>query len=116
MEKLKLIELRKSKGFSQNQIAERLNMDVSNYCRRENGRSKIHIREWENLSKIFEVPLEDIYEADDSQVLICKDNATGNNLGGTSNIYSVPEALLETQQKYIKKLEDEIAFLKCQIK
>ena len=34
MKKTKLIEMRELKGFSQPQIAEKLNMDVSSYCRR----------------------------------------------------------------------------------
>jgi len=57
------------------------------------------------------VPLEEIYEQEDNQVFICKDNATGN-YQGTNNIYSVPGHLLETQRKYIEKLENEISELK----
>jgi len=111
MEKIKLLEMRKSKGLSQNQIAERLCMDVSNYNRRENGQVKINIPEWEKLAKILEVPLDEIYESEESQVFICKDNSSVN-YQGTNNIYSVPEFLLETQQKYIKRLEEEIVELK----
>jgi transcriptional regulator with XRE-family HTH domain len=111
MEKIRLLEARKAKGFSQNQIAEKLCMDVSNYSRRENGQIRINVSEWEKLSKILDVPLNDIYETDEKQVFICRDNAS-NNYQGTNHIYSVPEFLLETQQKYIRKLEEEIAELK----
>ena len=111
MEKIKLLEMRKSRGFSQNQIAEKLCMDVSNYNRRENGQVKINIMEWEKIAKILDVPLDDIYESEENQVFICKDN-TSVNYQGTNHIYAVPEFLLETQQKYIKKLEEEIAELK----
>jgi transcriptional regulator with XRE-family HTH domain len=41
MEQTKLIEVRKLKGFSQQQIAEQLFMDVSCYNRREKGQVKI---------------------------------------------------------------------------
>jgi transcriptional regulator with XRE-family HTH domain len=111
MEKIRLLEARKAKRFSQNQIAEMLCMDVSNYSRRENGQAKISISEWEKLSKILDVPLNDIYETDENQVFICKDNAS-INYQGTNHIYAVPEFLLETQQKYIRKLEEEIVKLK----
>jgi transcriptional regulator with XRE-family HTH domain len=111
MEKIKLLEVRKSKGFSQHQIAEKLYMDVSSYNRRENGQVKINITEWEKLAKILDVPLNEIYESEENQMFICRDNASGN-YQGTNNIYAVPESLLETQQKYIKKLEEEIAELK----
>lgn len=114
MEKVKLIEARKSKGLSQMYMAEKLNIDESNYCRREKGQAKIIISEWEKISQILDVPLEDIYENDESQFFICRDNATVN-YQGNNNIYAVPEFLLETQQKYIQKLEEEIVRLKVQL-
>ena len=116
MEKTKLLEARKAKGFSQSQLADRLCMDVSNYNRRENGQSKINITEWEKLAKILDVPVSDIYEADESLLFVCKDS-TSVNQGAiqTNNIYSVPEFLLETQQKYIQHLEEAIAELKKQL-
>ena len=106
MEKIKLIERRKIKGLSQSAVADKLCMDVSNYCRRENGQVRILTHEWEKLADILDVSVEDIYEADENQIFICKDNATGN-YQGTNNIYSIPEHLLETQRKYIEKLENE---------
>ena len=112
MEKIKLLEARKSKGFSQNQIAEKLFMDVSNYNRREKGQVKMNITEWERVAKVLDVPIDEIYEPEESQMFICKDNASAN-YQGTNNIYSVPQSLLETQQKYIRKLEEEIAGLKA---
>jgi len=107
MEQTKLIEVRKSKGFSQQQIAEKLFMDVSGYNRREKGQVKINFVEWENLAKILDVQLDEIYESDEKQVIICKDNASINNQG-TNNIYTVPQSLLDTQEKYIKILEEKI--------
>jgi len=98
-------------GFSQRQIANKLCMDTSSYSRREKGQIKIHITEWEKLAKVLEVPISEIFEPEENHLFICKDSASGNNQG-TNNIYSVPEFLLESQQKYIKKLEEEIAELK----
>jgi len=92
-------------------------MHLSNYSRRESGEVKMNIVEWEKLAKALNVPLSEIYEPDESQVFICNDNTSHNFLGtnnSTNNIYSVPETLLETQEKYIKKLEEEIAALKLQ--
>ena len=107
MEKNKLIERRKAKGFTQSMIAEKLYMDVSNYNRREKGQVKISLSEWEKLADILQEPIENIYESDDTQVFICRDSSTVH-YQGTNNIYSVPEYLLETQRKYIEKLESEI--------
>ena len=110
MEKNKLFEARKSKGFSQLQIAQKLHMDHTSYQRREKGVTKIHITEWEKLAQILEVPLNEIFEPDENNVFICKDSATGNYQG--VNIYTIPESLLESQQELIRKLKDEIADLK----
>jgi len=74
------------------------------------------LQEWEKLAGILDVPLEEIYEPDDNQVFICKDNSTVHYLNqGTNNIYAVPEHLLETQRKYIALLENEIYELKQKI-
>jgi len=106
MKKTKLIEMRESKGFSQPQIAEKLCMDVSNYSRRENGQTKITIEQWEKLANIFNVPLNDIYEYDEKQIIINRDN-TSVNYQGSNNICTVPEALLESLQEYITSLKEE---------
>ena len=39
-------------------------------------------------------------------VFICRDNATGNYQGNDS-IYSTPEFMLESQRKYLLKLESD---------
>ena len=115
MEKIKLIEARKSKGLSQQQLAEKLCMDVSNYNRREKGQSKVSSSEWEKLASVLEVPVEDIFESEESIFIICKDQSVGIN-NGTNNVYTIPEFLLESQRKYIQKLEEENTQLKEQLK
>jgi len=122
MKKNKLIEMRNSKKIPQHQIAELMNMDASCYSRRENGEVYMKIEEWEKLAKILDVPLGEIYEADERQSNTCSDNASGNFIGtnfGPNNIYTTSELLIEmlqkhneTQQKYITKLEEENRELK----
>lgn len=112
--KIKLQETRLKKGLSQEKIADMLGMTQSNYSRKENGSSKITKQEWERLSKTLDVPVDEIFENDESHIFIFQDNATGN-YSGTNNIYSIPkhiEELLETQRKYIERLEEEIKSLK----
>lgn len=110
MEKTKLIEARKSKGLSQNFLAEKLCVTVSNYNRRERGQTKISADEWQKIAKVLEVPLADIYDPEESQVFIFNDNATGN-VNSVIN-YNIPLSMWETQKKYIEKLEQEIQQLK----
>ncbi|NJM79680.1 MAG: helix-turn-helix transcriptional regulator [Flavobacterium sp.] len=115
MEKIKLIEARKQKGFSQQQIAEHLCIDVSNYSRREKGQVKISSNEWEKIASLLKIPVEEIFESEESMIFICRDNATGN-YQGNNHIYSIPEYLLENQRKYIAKLEEENISLKEELK
>lgn len=113
MEKVKLTEARKAKGYSQNHMAEKLFMDVSNYHRREKGQIKISLSEWEKLSEILNTPIEDIFEPDESHIVIFGDNAVGNNNDtNTNTIYSLPEHFMDIQKKYIQKLEEENEQLK----
>ncbi|KFE97287.1 hypothetical protein IX38_20805 [Chryseobacterium luteum] len=112
--KTKLQETRLKKGLSQEQIADMLGMTQSNYSRKESGSSKISKQEWEKLSKTLDVPVDEIFENEESHIFIFQDNSTGN-YSGTNNIHSIPkhiEQLLETQRKYIEKLEEEIKTLK----
>lgn len=116
MEKTKLIEARKRRNVSQEKMADLLCMDVSNYNRREKGTSKLSIQEWQKIAENLEVPLEEIYENEESLVLIFNDNAVGNGNGiVVSNNYNIPLSLWESQKKYIEKLEAEIEELKARI-
>jgi transcriptional regulator with XRE-family HTH domain len=115
MEKKLLAERRDKKGFTQQQVADLMCMDISSYNRREKGMTKIRGEEWEKLSKILGVPVEEIYESDESQYFIFKDSSIGNYLG-TNHIYSIPEYFLDMQRKYTIKLEDEIEQLKKEAK
>lgn len=65
--------------------------------------------QWEKLSKILDVRLEKIYEPEETVFIVCKDQSTGI---GINNIYTIPECLIESQRKYITKLEEEITKLK----
>ncbi|MFM7430120.1 MAG: helix-turn-helix transcriptional regulator [Flammeovirgaceae bacterium] len=111
MEKRLLIETRIKKGLTQQQLADSLCMDVSNYNRKEKGSVKIRHDEWEKLAKALSVEVEEIYESDDSHYVVFREHSVGN-YQGTNNIYSIPEYFLEMQRKYIEKLEEEIKHLK----
>lgn len=113
MRKEKLYQVRKMKGYSQQQMSDFLNMDVSNYQRRESGEKSISGDEWQKLAEVLNVPLGEIFESEEKQVFIFKDNAQNNH--GISNNYSVPEYLLEHQRKYIDKLEEEVNRLRAML-
>lgn len=86
-------------------------MYVSNYNRREKRQVKISLNDWEKLAEILETFVEDIFESQESIFIICKDQSVVIN-NGTNNVYTIPEFLIESQRKYLQKLEEEIAMLK----
>jgi len=112
MIKSKLTKARNRRGLSQEYMADLLNMDVSNYSRRESGQIKISAEQWQILAKELAVPLEDIYEADENLIFIFNDNSTGYGYGNTVTNYSLPQDILELYKKHISVLEQEIYYLK----
>jgi len=114
MEKLRTI--RKQKGYTQQQIADILATDVSNYSRKESGDVKIFDDEWEKLARALNVSVEDIREEKPASVIQKNDNITFNDTSSfhQSGIYNcnVPNYLLENQQEYINLLKEQIKALK----
>ena len=108
--KTKLIETRKNKGISQEMIAEALCMDVSGYSRRESGKIRITAGQWKKIAEILEVPVEEIFEADENMIFIFNDNATGN--GNIVTNYTLPQDVIDLYKKHIAVLEQEIGYLK----
>lgn len=109
MIKHKLINKRKSLKISQQDMAFRLNLDQAQYSRRENGLIRISNKEWEMISKILDVTLEEIYDPNDDVNVV---NNKGSKLIESSNILEIPSFMLDTMKKYIEKLEEEIKKLK----
>lgn len=126
MQKEKLRIVRKRKGFTQQQVADFLHTDISNYCRKENGETKIIKEEWDKIAHFLEVPLEEIFEDDEVKVII---NNNGENSGagsgtyntsgagsGTHNTnYNIPNSIIENLQDYIALLKEENTTLKKEI-
>lgn len=123
MVKEKLRDARKRKGYTQQQIADIIATDVSNYSRKESGDVKIIKDEWEKIARFLDVPVEEIYQEDDFRQTNHFDNINsssgfGNSING--NFYcNVPEFLLESQRELIeflkkenKRLEAELTALK----
>ena len=106
----KLKNLRKQKGYSQEQMAKTLSTDTSNYSHKE------HDEEWEKLANTLDVPLEEIQEKD-VKFSFNFDSSTLHDDSENNITYSnVPDFFIETQKKYIEKLEEEIKQLKIQLK
>ncbi|WP_370897786.1 helix-turn-helix domain-containing protein [Chryseobacterium gossypii] len=110
MQKEKLRNVRKRKGITQQQIADIIATDVSNYSRKESGDVAIRKEEWEKIAQFLEVPVEEIYEEEEVKQINNFDNITSSNSFGVNNgilHFHVPEYLLESQREYIELLKKE---------
>ncbi len=63
MKKSKLINLRKTKKFSQADLAAYLKISQTQYQKREIGKMKITAEEWQKIANLLDVSQEDIYES-----------------------------------------------------
>ncbi|HBV17766.1 helix-turn-helix transcriptional regulator [Chryseobacterium carnipullorum] len=119
MQKEKLREVRKRKGITQQQIADIIATDVSNYSRKESGDVSIRKEEWEKIARFLEVPVEEIYQEEEAKQINHFDNNTNsNNIGNVSGNYycNVPEYLLESQRDLIQILKKENQRLEEELK
>lgn len=104
MSENKLLEVRLSKEFSQEELAELIGMDQSSYSRREKGLKKISDTEWTKIAKELGVNLEDIYEKSNQ-------NTKVNNSANTNYLY-VPDFILG----HIELLKNENTALREKLK
>lgn len=120
MQKEKLRTIRKKKGYTQQQIADIIATDVSNYSRKESGDVKIVRAEWEKIANFLDVTMEDIYEDDDAQIVVNNDHPVFND-SSASGIYqynnsTIPLSIVENLQEYISLLKEENRKLNEEIK
>lgn len=113
MVKENLIRVRKQKKFSQQDIAEHLNISQTQYQRKEKGEAGITDGEWERIAKLLDVEVENIKENSEAPNIMNNfDNSSGNFGNNTNNYYNVPDFLLQSQQEYIDLLKSENQRLK----
>ena len=105
MIKAKLRKMREQK-FTQEEFAHLLEMETTNYNRRENGITKISKREWDKMAKILDCKLDEIYEPEDGVYIINGDHAQGN-FGNNGTFNGKDDFVFDTMKKYILKLEEE---------
>jgi transcriptional regulator with XRE-family HTH domain len=112
MIKQKLINKRKEKGISQEDMSTQLGIEQSQYSRRESGTVQITKSEWSKIAKILNIPFEEIYEPHDGVYVLKNENGDTIN---HNNYLSQSEYAFETLKKYIHKLEHDNKRLNLEI-
>lgn len=120
MQKEKLRLIRKQKGYTQQQVADIIATDVSNYSRKESGDVKIIRDEWDKLARFLDVTVEEIYEDEEAKVIVNYDHPVFNDSSsgnGTMNQFNnIPGSIIKNLQDYIALLKEENEKLKVELK
>ncbi|UZT99963.1 helix-turn-helix transcriptional regulator [Chryseobacterium fluminis] len=121
MQKEKLRIARKRKGYTQQQIADVIATDVSNYSRKESGDVKIIRDEWEKIAHFLNLPLEEIYEEEEAKVIVNNDHPVYNDnasssSGITTQFNNISMSVIQSLQDYISLLKQEIDRLNEELK
>jgi transcriptional regulator with XRE-family HTH domain len=108
----KIRKIRELKNVKQEYMAEQLGISVAAYSKLEREETSLSDERLEQISKIFDLPVEDILAFDEKQVFNIMHNQTGihnNNVG--THIYQFPEDMKKLYEDKIKLLEDKIEYL-----
>ncbi len=120
-EKIKFI--REMKGWSQKEMAEKLNMSTNGYANIERGETNVQYSRLEQIATLLDLKLSELTDLDDKnfQIFLAGDNVgdnTGNHMTINSSEIQLQHKLeinklkLEQQQKEILYQKEEIANLK----
>ncbi len=101
---------RESKRLSQEYVGARLNIEQSQYSRRESGQIPFTVDELQNLSELFEVEISDLMK--DKMVVFNNHNQSGGNFG---QYIHLPEKLIEQYEERLKEKDEIIQLLKQRI-
>lgn len=103
----KLKKLRKNKNFSQEEMADYLNISQSAYARMENGESHSWASHINDICRIFEIAPEELVKRED---IVINNNQQGGG-GSIQIVNQLSEKLIEQYEERIKELKDVIADL-----
>ena len=105
----KIRKVRELKGFSQDYVADKLNISQRAYSKIEIGETKINETKINEISKILEVNPTDLHKFDESYIFNnCTQSGRFENF-----INQLPERLIKQYEARIKQLEKENEFLRA---
>ena len=64
----KILKLRESNSWSQEQMAEKLNMSLNGYAKIERGESKIYLEKLEQIAQVFDIDIVELMQSDGKNI------------------------------------------------
>ncbi len=98
--------IRKQKNISPKQISDKLGVSLNAYHKKETGQSQINVSELETISKVLEVPIQEIVSDNDKY---CNLNNTFNDHAAGFVFHNLSEKINDTKDEIIASLKRENA-------
>ncbi|MDR4952940.1 helix-turn-helix domain-containing protein [Chryseobacterium sp. ES2] len=112
----KIRRLRENKGFSQEEMAERLQISRSAYSRIESGETNSWVNHIQKLCENFDIKPEDFFINSDNNINTNQDNASAvqaNTHHDTHiTINQLSEKVIELYEERIRELKEQVEFWK----
>lgn len=112
---------REERGFSQEEVAEKLHISRSTYQRIENGETNSWVNHIENICTSLEINMDELLKPEEGFTQINKensssDNAYNNMIQNQTNNYNSSEKLIEQYEERIKELKEQVEYWKTRLK
>ncbi len=106
--------IRQSKGWSQEEMANKLGMSLNGYGSIERGETDVQLSRLENIASTFEIGLLELFGLNEKNIFNLIHNNGENNTQNQYCYNNSPES--EKYEKEIEYLKQEVAYLKEIIK
>ena len=120
----KIRKIREAKDWSQEQMAEKLNMSLNGYAKIERGESKIYLDKLEQIAQVFDIDIIELMQSDGKNICFQIESPLGSVYqgGGETQLLIEVERLKlalsharekeELLNKLLKQKDDEMKSLK----
>ena len=118
----KIRTIRETRNWSQEDMAEKMNMSKNGYAKIERGETKLNLHKLEKIANIFNIDVLELIKNDDKNVLFFMNDHNTNYYGSNENLTSEidllkltishKDELLKQRDLVIEQKDSEISALK----
>ena len=118
----KIRTIRETRNWSQEDMAEKMNMSENGYAKIERGKTKLNLHKLEQIANIFNIDVLELIKNDDKNVLFFMNDHNTNYYGSNENLTSEidllkltishKDELLKQRDLVIEQKDSEILALK----
>lgn len=107
--------MREIKQWSQEEMADKLNISTNSYSKMERGKTKLNFEKLEQISNIFQIDIVELIASKEKSLFFLVGDNNKNNACGNETLIAENEKLhliIKHKEDFIGKLNDEIIALK----